>query len=77
MTAVDLATRIRRREVSAREVLTAHLARIEAINPKVNAIVTLVADRAMTDAARADEGNGARRRAWRACTACPSCTKTW
>ena len=55
MTAVDLATRIRRREVSAREVLTAHLARIEGINPKVNAIVTLVADRAMTDAARADE----------------------
>jgi amidase len=35
--------------------MTAHLARIERINPKVNAIVTLVADRAMADAARADE----------------------
>ena len=35
--------------------MTAHLAQIERINPKVNAIVTLVADRAMAAAARADE----------------------
>jgi amidase len=35
--------------------MAAHLARIERINPKVNAIVTLVAERAMADAARADE----------------------
>jgi amidase len=55
LSAVELAARIRRREVSAREVMTAHLARIERVNPKVNAIVTLVADRAMADAARADE----------------------
>ena len=41
--------------VSAREVMTAHLAQIERVNPRVNAIVTLVADRAMADAARADE----------------------
>jgi amidase len=53
--AVDLAGRIRRKEVSAREVMTAHLARIERVNPRVNAIVTLVAERAMADAARADE----------------------
>ena len=55
MSAVELADRIRRKQVSAREVMTAHLAQIERINPKVNAIVTLVADRAMADAARADE----------------------
>ena len=56
LSAIELAARIRRKEVSAREVLTAHLARIERVNPKVNAIVTLVvAERAMADAARADE----------------------
>jgi amidase len=55
LTAVELAARIRRKQVSAREVMTAHLARIERVNPKVNAIVTLVAERAMDGAAKADE----------------------
>jgi amidase len=55
LTAVELAARIRRKQLSAREVMTAHLARIERTNPKINAIVTLVADRAMADANRADE----------------------
>jgi amidase len=55
MSAVELAARIRRKDVSAREVLAAHLAQIERVNPKVNAIVTLVAERAMADAVRADE----------------------
>jgi hypothetical protein len=55
LTAVELAARIRRKQVSAREVMTAHLERIERTNGKVNAIVTLVADRAMADARRADE----------------------
>ena len=63
LTAVELAARIRAKQVSAREVLTAHLARIERVNPQVNAIVTLVAERAMADATRADEAC-ARRRAW-------------
>jgi amidase len=53
--AIELAARIRRKDVSAREVMTAHLARIERVNPRVNAIVTLVAERALADAARADE----------------------
>ena len=53
--AIELASRIRRKDVSAREVMAAHLARIARVNPRVNAIVTLVADRAMADAARADE----------------------
>ena len=55
LSALELATRIRQKQVSAREVMTAHLAQIERINPKVNAIVTLVADRAMAAAARADD----------------------
>jgi len=55
LSAVDLAARIQKREVSARDVMTAHLARVERVNPKVNAVVTLVAERAMADAARADE----------------------
>lgn len=55
LTAAELAARIRRKDLSAREVMQAHLARIERVNPKVNAIVTLVADRALAEAAKADE----------------------
>lgn len=55
LTAIELAARIRRKQVSAREVMAAHLARIERVNPKINAIVTLVAERAMADANKADE----------------------
>jgi amidase len=53
-TATDLAASIRRREVSAVEVMDAHLARIEQVNPLVNAIVTLDADGARRAAAEAD-----------------------
>ena len=52
--AVELAGMIRRREVSAVELLAAHLERIERVNPMVNAIVTLVPDRAAEWAAEAD-----------------------
>ncbi len=40
LTATELARRIRAKELSAREVMEAHLAQIERVNPKVNAIVT-------------------------------------
>jgi amidase len=53
--AIELTAMIRSRRVSARELMGAHLARIERVNPHVNAIVTLVAERALADAARADE----------------------
>ena len=53
--AIQLASMIRDRKVSAREVVQAHLAQIDRVNPAVNAIVTLVAERAMADAAAADE----------------------
>jgi amidase len=55
MSAVELAARVARKQVSAREVMSAHLARIERLNPRLNAIVTLVAERALADAARADD----------------------
>ena len=46
---------VRARELSAREVLEAHLDQVERVNPKVNAIVTLVAEQALERAADADE----------------------
>jgi len=46
MDAIDLASHIRRKELSAREVMTAHLEQIARVNPKVNAIVTQIADEA-------------------------------
>jgi amidase len=55
LSATELADHIRTRQVSARDVMAAHLAQIERVNPQVNAIVTLQADQAMEQAARADE----------------------
>jgi amidase len=52
--AVDLARMIRSRELSAAELLAATLARIEAVNPPVNAIVTLAAEQALSAAAELD-----------------------
>jgi amidase len=54
LTAVELADRIRRRQVSVSEVVRAHLAQIERVNPRVNAIVTLTAERALEDARAKD-----------------------
>jgi amidase len=54
-TAVELVDLVRRREVSVEEVVAAHLAQIERVNPKVNAICTLVAGRARAQAKEADD----------------------
>src|SRR6202047_128142 len=53
-TAVELASMIASRAVSPVEVLDAHLATIARVNPKLNAIVTLVADAARTLAKAAE-----------------------
>ena len=53
-TAVRQARMVRERELSAVELLSVHLEQIEAVNPRVNAIVTLVADAAMEEARAAD-----------------------
>jgi amidase len=54
MTARELALHIRQRDLSAREVMEAHLRRIEQVNPTVNAIVTLLPERALAGAGAAD-----------------------
>jgi len=51
----DLVAAMKERDVSAREVLESHLARIEAVNPRVNALVSLDPDRAHDAALTADE----------------------
>ncbi len=53
--AVAIAGMLRRREVSAREVVSAHIARVEAYDPVINAIVTRTFEAAMDRAAAADE----------------------
>jgi amidase len=55
MSTIEMARLIRTKKLSAREALAAHLKQIEHVNPKVNAIVTLVPEMATTAAAKADE----------------------
>jgi amidase len=52
--AVELARLIRQREVSCTEVMRAHIAQIERVNPKVNAIVTFLPEQALRAARAAD-----------------------
>lgn len=52
--ATRIAAAVRAGEVSAAEVVAAHLARIEAVNPAVNAVVQVCADAATEAAAAAD-----------------------
>src|SRR5258708_25560335 len=54
-TAIEVATMLRSRVVSAREVIAAHVARIEAFGPAINAIVTTTFEAALAKAAAADE----------------------
>jgi amidase len=58
--ATELAAMLRGKELSARELLEAHLARIDRINPALNAVVTLDAEgaRAAADAADAALAGG-------------------
>lgn len=55
LSAKELATAIRTRKISAREALDVHYARIDAVNPAINAVVTQCRERAYEQAARADE----------------------
>ena len=52
--ASDLAALIARKEASSREVVEAHLARIAAVNPKLNAVVKVLAEEARKGADEAD-----------------------
>ena len=55
LSATELQHLIRDHEVSARELTEAHLAQIDRVNPRLNAIVTLLADQALEQASAADE----------------------
>jgi amidase len=57
--AAEAARRLRRRELSSRELTEALLARIDAVNPRLNAVVALRADQALREAAAADEAAAA------------------
>jgi amidase len=59
-TATDLARRIRQREVSCEDLMRAHLEQIARVNPKVNAIVTLIPEEQALAAARAADAQLAR-----------------
>src|SRR5580698_2932641 len=55
LSATQMVDLIRRKKLSARETLDAHLKQIERVNAQVNAIVTLVAEQAIENARKADE----------------------
>ncbi|MDA3027630.1 MAG: amidase, partial [Actinomycetota bacterium] len=55
VTATDQLAALNRREISAVELLQAHLVRQDAIHDQVNAIVTLDIDRAMNTARSIDD----------------------
>ncbi|GEP26745.1 amidase [Cryobacterium levicorallinum] len=55
LSARSLASAIHGRKISAREALDAHLAQIDAVNPAINAIVTLDREAALAAATAADE----------------------
>jgi amidase len=54
MSATDLAQAIRSRQVSSLEVIQAHLRRIEAVNPAVNAVTVMLGEQALEAAKAAD-----------------------
>ena len=52
---ISLARAIRDKELSSREVVEAHLARIDEVNDRLNAVVQVTGDRALDEAREADE----------------------
>ncbi len=54
MSATDLAAAIRSRQASSQEVIEAHLRRIEAVNPSINAVTVVLGEQAVEAARAAD-----------------------
>jgi Asp-tRNA(Asn)/Glu-tRNA(Gln) amidotransferase A subunit family amidase len=52
--ATALAALVRTKQLSSREVVQAHLDRVHAVNPQINAVVTLMAEQALASADVAD-----------------------
>src|SRR5579864_2821760 len=59
MSATELAEAIRSRQASSQEVIEAHLRRIEAVNPSVNAITVVLGEQAIEAAKAADRAASA------------------
>ena len=57
MTATELARRIRAKELSAREVMEAHLTQIERVNPKVKSKIAIQKSKDFTPPAAGDNSN--------------------
>ena len=55
LSATELAQRIAGRQLSSVEVVEAHLTRIDAVNPALNAVVRVLADQARASAVSADK----------------------
>ena len=53
--ATKMAKMVRKKRISSRELIQAHLDRINQVNPKINAIIELVADKALARADAADQ----------------------
>lgn len=58
--ATDLAGLVRRGEVSSEELVNATIARVQALNPRLNAVVTPMFEQALADAQRLDRAGAAR-----------------
>ena len=56
--ACAMAHAIRIKEISSEELVALHLARIEEVNPRLNAVVSLAAERALDEARAADARPG-------------------
>jgi amidase len=59
LSAVRQAQLVRERAISAQDLVRAHLERIQEVNPRVNAVIEVFAERALEDAAEADGRIGA------------------
>lgn len=55
LTITEALQKLKSREISATELARAHIERIEKYNPELNAYITVTAERALADAAAADE----------------------
>jgi Asp-tRNA(Asn)/Glu-tRNA(Gln) amidotransferase A subunit family amidase len=55
LTASEIAQRIKERELSAQQVVEAHIQRIEAVDKKINAVIITRFDEARAEAKEADE----------------------
>jgi len=55
LNATEMASLLRDKKLSAREIMEASLKQIDLVNPKVNAVVTLVAEQALENARKADD----------------------